>query len=113
MELLNLDAYAWGWIIYCAGFLLCFWVASRLIRLIPFYVVRQTLKAILIVLFLTPVASHEVANWYNPAWLYLGYESILGNEEHALQALTNLGIGAAIMLFVLCIDIPLHYRRRT
>jgi len=62
-----------------------------------------------VVVLLTPVESSEVADWWMPAWLHGGYESILGQPDEAGRAVLNLSIAAIIMLLVWVLDM-VRYR---
>jgi hypothetical protein len=50
-----------------------------------------------------------VANWWIPAWLYGGYESILGDASEAGRAILNFGMASAGMLLVWLLDL-VRYR---
>ena len=58
-----------------------------------------------VVLFLTPVESAELAGWWIPAWLFAGYELILGDADAAGRALLNFSIAALVMLLVWILDL--------
>lgn len=102
-------AYGIFWTVYALAFVVFFFLVSRLFRILPFYGVRTLLQAALIVVLLTPVQSAEVADWWVPAWLHGGYESILGEAEEAARAFFNMGIAAAVMLLVWILDLA-RYR---
>ena len=63
----------------------------------------------LVVLVLTPVESPDVAGWWIPAWLFAGYELILGDTDAAGRALFNFSIAAIVMLLVWILDL-VRYR---
>lgn len=102
-------AYGIFWAIYAVGFLIFFIMASRLFRLLPLYGLRTLLQALIIVLLLPPVESSQVDGWWIPAWLYGGYESILGDTEEAARAMLNLGIAGLVMALVWMLDL-VRYR---
>ena len=86
-----------------------FYLMKRLFRFLPLYGLRTLLLAALVALLLTPVESAEVAGWWVPAWLFGGYELILGNTEAAGRALFNLGLAGLVMLLVWILDL-VRYR---
>lgn len=102
-------AYGIFWALYAVAFVVFFYMMSRLLRIIPVYAVRTLLQSALIVLLLTPVESPEVAGWWVPAWLYGGYETILGDVSEAGRAYMNFGIAALAMLLVWILDL-VRYR---
>lgn len=102
-------AYGLFWVLYAVAFVVFFYSVSRLFRLIPVYAIRTLLQAALVVVLLTPVESSEVANWWIPAWLHGGYESILGQPDEAGRAILNLSIAAIFMLLVWVLDM-VRYR---
>lgn len=102
-------AYALFWGIYVVGFALFYWAMSRLIRWLPLYGLRTLLKSALIVVIATPVQSALVDGWWIPAWLYGGYETLLGDPSEAARAFFNMGIAALIMTLVWILDL-VRYR---
>lgn len=102
-------AYGIFWTIYAVGFVIFFYMISRVFRIIPVYGVRTLLQAVLIVVLLTPVASSEAVDWWIPAWLHGAYEGILGEAEEAARAFFNMGIAALVMLLVWMLDL-VRYR---
>lgn len=102
-------AYGIFWALYAVAFVVFFYMMARLFRIIPVYAIRTLLQAALIVLLLTPVESAEVSNWWMPAWLHGGYETILGDASEAGRAFLNFGIASAVMLLVWILDL-VRYR---
>jgi hypothetical protein len=102
-------AYAIFWTAYAIAFVVFFYMMKRVYQLLPFYGLRTLLLAAMVVVFLTPVESPEVAGWWIPAWLYGGYELILGDATDAGRALFNLSIAGLVMLLVWILDI-VRYR---
>lgn len=102
-------AYGIFWVIYAVSFVVFFYTMSRLFRILPLYGLRTLLQSALIVLLLTPVESAEVSSWWVPAWLYGGYELILGDAEASGRAIFNLGVAALVMLLVWVLDL-VRYR---
>ena len=102
-------AYGILWALYAVAFVVFFYMMGRLFRIVPLYPIRTLLQAALVVVFLTPVESAEVANWWIPAWLYGGYESILGDASEAGRAILNFGMASAGMLLVWLLDL-VRYR---
>ncbi|OEY68110.1 hypothetical protein [Marinobacter sp. X15-166B] len=105
-------AYGIFWAIYIVGFLLFFIMMTRLFRLVPVYGLKTLLQAALVVIVITPVTSPAVADWWVPAWLYGGYEMLLGGTEEAARALFNLGVASLVMLLVWILDL-VRYRLRS
>lgn len=108
--LISGSTYATAWLIYAACFVIAYFAFTRLTRGLRPVLLRQILKGVLIVLFLTPAQVDEGKNWYAPAWLEGGYETILGDVAAASDALFNLSVAAALMAVVLIIDA--FWRRR-
>ncbi|HET8802313.1 MAG TPA: hypothetical protein VFN01_14160 [Marinobacter sp.] len=102
-------AYGIFWTAYAIAFVVFFYLMKRLFRFLPLYGLRTLLLAALVALLLTPVESAEVAGWWVPAWLFGGYELILGNTEAAGRALFNLGLAGLVMLLVWILDL-VRYR---
>ncbi|MEX2475948.1 hypothetical protein [Marinobacter sp.] len=102
-------AYGIFWTVYAVAFVVFFYMMSRLFRVVPVYGVRTLLQAALVVILLTPVESAEVSGWWVPAWLYGGYELILGDAEASGRAILNLGLAALAMLLVWVLDL-VRYR---
>lgn len=74
-------AYGIFWSAYAIAFVVFFYMMKQLFRYLPLYGVRTLLSAALVALLLTPVESPELADWWIPAWLYGGYELVLGETE--------------------------------
>lgn len=102
-------AYGIFWVAYAIAFVVFFYMMKALFRVLPFYGVRTLLLAALVVLLLTPVQSPEVADWWIPAWLFTGYEAVLGDIEAAGRGLFNFAIAAVVMLLVWILDL-VRYR---
>jgi hypothetical protein len=102
-------AYGIFWVAYAIAFVVFFYMMKALFRLLPVYGLRTLLLAALVVLFLTPVQSPEVADWWIPAWLFTGYEFILGHTEAAGRGLFNFAVAGVIMLLVWILDL-VRYR---
>ena len=97
------------WVAYAVAFVIFFYVMKALFRLLPFYGVQTLLLSALVVLLLTPVESPDVAGWWIPAWLFTGYELVLGDADAAARGLFNFGIAALIMVLVWILDL-VRYR---
>ncbi len=106
------DEYVIAWFIYLGAFLLLYWAFSKVVWYLPLRILRQTLKALLALLFLTPAASPQAEGWLSPAWLQLVYAAILGEEAQTGRLLLNYGIGFVVMLVVLSADAGLYRWRR-
>lgn len=102
-------AYGIFWSAYAIAFVVLFYMMKQLFRYLPLYGLRTLLLAALVALLLTPVESPELADWWIPAWLYGGYELVLGETEAAGRALFNLGIAGLVMLLVWILDL-VRYR---
>ncbi|GHD45808.1 hypothetical protein SAMN05216429_105155 [Marinobacter persicus] len=102
-------AYGIFWIAYCVGFVLFFYMMKALFRFLPFYGLRTLLLSVLVVLLLTPVESPEVAGWWIPAWLFSGYELVLGDTRAAADGLFNFAVASVVMLLVWLLDL-VRYR---
>lgn len=102
-------AYAVFWSAYALAFVVFFYMMKQLFRFIPLYGLRTLLLAALVALLLTPVESADLAGWWIPAWLFGGYELILGEADAAGRALFNLGIAGLVMLLVWILDL-VRYR---
>lgn len=109
--LISGSAYATAWAAYVAFFIIAYFAFTRLARGLRPVLLRQILKGFLIVLFLTPVEVNESKNWYAPAWLEGGYETVLGDTAAAGNALFNLSVAAAIMAVLLVLDFLWRRRR--
>src|SRR5690554_7813848 len=110
--MIDSDAYmAYGifWTAYAIAFVVLFYMMKRLFRILPLYGLRTFLLATLVVVLLTPVESPEVAGWWIPAWLYAGYELILGDVTAAGSALVNFTLASLLMLLVWILDL-VRYR---
>lgn len=102
-------AYGIFWAAYAVAFVVLFYMMKALFRILPFYGFRTLLLSALVVLLLTPVESTELAGWWIPAWLFAGYELILGDADAAGRALFNFGVAAVVMLLVWILDL-VRYR---
>jgi len=102
-------AYGIFWGAYIVAFVVFFFMMKGLFRLIPLYGLRTLLLAALVVLLLTPVESPEVDNWWMPAWLFGGYEMVLGHADAASRAFFNFGIAGLVMLLIWMLDL-VRYR---
>ncbi|MCE0758051.1 hypothetical protein LWH94_02430 [Marinobacter sp. G11] len=102
-------AYGIFWAAYAVAFVVFFYMMKALFRLLPLYGLRTLLLAALVVLLLTPVESPEVAGWYIPAWLFAGYELILGDISAAGSAIFNFTVASLVMLLVWILDL-VRYR---
>lgn len=102
-------AYGIFWAAYAIAFVVFFYMMKALCRFLPLYGLRTLLLAALVALLLTPVESPELAGWWIPAWLFGGYELILGDATDAGRAMFNLALGGAVMLLVWILDM-VRYR---
>jgi hypothetical protein len=102
-------AYGIFWTAYMVASVVFLYIMRRLFRFLPFYGLRTLLLAALVVILLTPVESSEVAGWWVPAWLYGGYELILGEAADAGLALFNLSVAGLVMALVWILDM-VRYR---
>lgn len=102
-------AYALFWGIYGLSFLVFYYCMTRLIRWLPLYGLRTLVKALLLVLLATPVQSATLDGWWVPAWLYGGYESVLGDNDEAARAFFNMGLASIVMALVWILDL-VRYR---
>lgn len=102
-------AYGIFWAAYAIAFVVFFYMMKSLIRFLPLYGLRTLILAALVALMLTPVESQEFAGWWIPAWLFGGYEMILGNADAAGRAFFNLGLAGLVMLLVWVLDL-VRYR---
>ncbi|HEA52640.1 hypothetical protein LCGC14_0974150 [marine sediment metagenome] len=110
--MINTDAHlAYGifWAAYVIAFVVFYFMMKKLFRFLPVYGLRTLLLAALVALLLTPVESPEVVGWWIPAWLFGGYELVLGDADAAGRALFNLGLGGLVMLLVWILDM-VRYR---
>lgn len=102
-------AYGIFWAAYAIAFVVFFYMMKRLTRFVPFYGARTLILAVLVALLLTPVESPDQAGWWIPAWLFGGYEAILGDADASGQALFNLALAGLLMLLVWVLDL-VRYR---
>jgi hypothetical protein len=102
-------AYGIFWTAYAVAFVVLFYMMKALFRLLPLYGLRTLLLAALVVVVLTPVESPELADWWIPAWLFAGYELVLGDAEAAASALFNFAVASLVMLLVWILDL-VRYR---
>ncbi|MAA63511.1 MAG: hypothetical protein CL581_01840 [Alteromonadaceae bacterium] len=98
-------AYGIFWTIYVVAFIVFFILITRAIRPLPIYGLRTLIQAVLVVVLLTPVASPEAVDWWIPAWLHGGYESILGEAGEATRAFTNMALAGAVVGIVWVLDL--------
>ena len=106
------DEYLIAWLLYLGAFLMLYWAFAKVVWYLPLRILRQTVKALFALVFLTPASSPEIAGWLTPAWLQLGYAVITGEEAQTGRLLVNYGIGFIIMLVALSADAGLHRWRR-
>lgn len=106
------SAYVIAWAVYIVCFFIALFAFSRLIKRLRPTLLRRILQGSLVVLFLTPVSVEENDNWYAPAWLEGGYETILGDVSAASGAIFNLSVAAAGMTLLIALD-SLWRRRRS
>ncbi|WP_339801501.1 hypothetical protein [uncultured Marinobacter sp.] len=102
-------AYALFWGLYGLAFVVFYYTMTRLIRWLPVYGFRTLVKSLLLVLLVTPVESATLAGWWVPAWLYGGYESVLGDSAEAARAFFNMGLASIVMALVWMLDL-VRYR---
>ncbi|MGM0953147.1 MAG: hypothetical protein ACQEW7_09210 [Pseudomonadota bacterium] len=102
-------AYGIFWVAYCLAFVVLFYMMKAVFRVLPFYGFRTLLLSALVVLLLTPVESPDVAGWWIPAWLFTGYELVLGDADAAARGLFNFGIAGLVMVLVWILDL-VRYR---
>lgn len=71
---------------------------------------------VLVVVF-TPVNLHQAPDYFVPASAALAFDKLLGNEDAALAAMTNLAISGAIVfalyIFWITIYVLIHSRKRS
>lgn len=109
--LISSNAYAIAWVVYVVCFVIGYVAFTRLTLGLRPDGLRQFLKGLVLVLFLTPVATQGYPDWYVPAWLEGGYEAILGDTAAAANAFFNLSVAAVGMIVILIVD-ALWRRRR-
>ncbi len=102
-------AYGVFWAAYLIAFVVFLFMMKRLFRFLPLYGLRTLLLAALVACLLTPVESPDLAGWWIPAWLFGGYEMILGDMDEAGRALFNLSAAGLVMLLVWILDL-VRYR---
>ncbi|PSF04834.1 hypothetical protein C7H09_17560 [Marinobacter fuscus] len=102
-------AYGIFWAAYAIAFVVLFFMMRALFRLLPLYGLQTLLLSVLVVLLLTPVESPDVAGWWIPAWLFAGYELILGDTSAAATALFNFTVAGMVMALVWILDL-VRYR---
>ena len=103
------------WLFWCAygvGLALFLWMMQRLFRLLPLYGLRTLLLAAFAAILIAPVESLDVAGWWVPAWLYGGYELILGDQVAASAALLNIALAGMVMLLVWILDLVRYRLKR-
>jgi hypothetical protein len=103
------NVYGLFWSAYGVGLVLFLWATQKLLRFLPFYGLRTLLLAALTAVLVAPVESLDIAGWWIPAWLYGGYELILGNSVAASAALLNLALAGMVLLLVWILDL-VRYR---
>ena len=111
--LISGSAYVTAWVVYLACFAIAFFAFTRLIRNLRPVGLRQFLKGLAIVLFLTPVEVSGAKGWYVPAWLEGGYETVLGDTNAAGDAFFNLAVVAIVVALVLVADAFWRHHRLT
>ena len=105
------NTYVLAWLIYLGCACGLQWVFARLSgRLVKHYGFRQLLRAIVAVILFTPVYSRLADNWLVPAWLYGGYETILGQGLDSARAFTGMAFAGCLMLIMWGLDL-LRVRR--
>jgi hypothetical protein len=109
-ELQNVYGLFWG--AYGVGLVLFLWMMQRLLRFLPFYGLRTLLLAALTAILVAPVESLDIAGWWIPAWLYGGYELILGNSVAASAAALNLALAGMVLLLVWILDLVRYRMKR-
>lgn len=102
-------AYGIFWAAYIIAFIVFFFMMKRMFRFLPLYGLRTLLLAALVAVLLTPVESPQLAGWWIPAWLFGGYEFILGDVDDAGRAWLNMAIGGVVMLLIWVLDM-VRYR---
>lgn len=102
-------AYALFWGVYGLAFLVFYWALGRMVRWLPLYGLRTLLKAALVVVLATPVQSATLEGWWVPAWIYGGYESVLGDTDEAARAFLNMALAGIVMTLVWMLDM-IRYR---
>lgn len=102
-------AYGIFWAAYIVAFAVFFYMMKSLFRVLPVYGLRTLLLSTLVVLILTPVESPDIAGWWIPAWLFAGYELILGDVDAAARALFNFSVVGLVMLLAWILDL-VRYR---
>lgn len=106
-----LSSYVLAWLAYLVSAVLAQLVFWRMVRKLRPRALQLFLRALLAVILFTPVYSQARPDWLVPAWLYGGYDLILGQTRHASQALTNLAVAGIVMLLVWIIAV-LHARKK-
>lgn len=106
-ELQNTYWLFWG--AYGIGLVLFLWMMQRLLRFLPFYGLRTLLLAVLAAILVAPVESVDIAGWWIPAWLYGGYELVLGEGAAASAAVLNIALVGMVLLLVWILDL-VRYR---
>ena len=105
------NTYVLAWLVYLASACGLQWVFARMTRRFPrHYGFRQLLRAIVAVILFTPVYSDLAVHWLVPAWLYGGYEAILGRGLESTQAFTGMAFAGCLMLVVWGLDVLLARR---
>jgi len=100
------------WAAYGVGLVLFLLMMQRLFRFLPFYGLRTLLLAALAAILAAPVESLDIAGWWVPAWLYGGYELILGDSVAASAALLNLALVGMVLLLVWILDLVRYRMKR-
>lgn len=95
-----LSSYVLAWLAYLASAILAQLVFWRMVRKLRPHALQLFLRALLAVILFTPVYSEARPDWLVPAWLYGGYDMILGQSKHASHAFTNLAVAGIVMLLV-------------
>lgn len=108
----ELSDYALAWIVYIGGVTLFYLGICRLTR--SWYRLPMTLlRGVFAVILFTPVVSGDYPGWWLPASFVAAYEWSLGEHLQALEALWNLTVASACMVFVLVLDYVLLGHKST
>lgn len=100
------NTYVLAWLAYLVSACGLQWVFARLTRrFIRHYGFRQLLRAMAAVILFTPVYSDLAVHWLVPAWLYGGYEALLGKALESTRAFTGMAFAACLMLVIWGLDV--------
>ncbi len=103
-EVIDLDGYVIGWLVYGVSALVVCWLGWRISAGWRWRPLRTMVRMLLAVLLFTPVNIGTGVNWFAPAYLVGGYEAVLGNIDLAVDAMLNLSVGLAAGIGVLMLD---------